>query len=191
MGYALAEAAKKEGAAVVLISGPVNLTAPSGLKLVRVESAEDMYQEVMRYVDKADVIIKTAAVADYRPKMTYDHKMKKQAGDAVLELERTKDILFELGKVKKNHMLVGFAAETDNVEEYAMKKLHAKNTDMIVANNVTTEGAGFGTDTNIVTIYKRVGQKIELPLMSKREVAHRIMEEIAVSLKDLEQNENC
>jgi phosphopantothenoylcysteine decarboxylase / phosphopantothenate---cysteine ligase len=191
MGYALAEAAKKEGAEVVLISGPVNLTAPSGLTLVRVESAEDMYLEVMKYADKADVVIKTAAVADYRPKVTYDHKMKKQAGNSVLELERTKDILFELGKVKKNHVLVGFAAETDNVEEYAMKKLHAKNTDMIVANNVTTEGAGFGTDTNIVTIYKRVGQKIELPLMSKREVAHRIMEEIAVSIKDLDQNENC
>jgi phosphopantothenoylcysteine decarboxylase / phosphopantothenate---cysteine ligase len=191
MGYALAEAAKKEGAEVVLISGPVNLTAPSGLTLVRVESAEDMYLEVMKYADKADVVIKTAAVADYRPKVTYDHKMKKQAGNSVLELERTKDILLELGKVKKNHVLVGFAAETDNVEEYAMKKLHAKNTDMIVANNVTTEGAGFGTDTNIVTIYKRVGQKIELPLMSKLEVAHRIMEEIAVSIKDLEQNENC
>lgn len=190
MGYALAEAAKKEGAKVVLISGPVNLTAPSGLQLVKVESAEDMYLEVFKYADAADVVIKTAAVADYRPKITYDYKMKKQTGNAILELERTKDILLELGKMKKNHVLVGFAAETDNVEEYAKKKLQAKNTDMIVANNVTAEGAGFGSDTNIVTIYKRVGPKIELPLLSKREVAQRIIDEIAVSLKDLEPNED-
>jgi phosphopantothenoylcysteine decarboxylase / phosphopantothenate---cysteine ligase len=191
MGYALAEVAKKEGAKVVLISGPVNLSAPSGMEIIRVESAEDMYQAVIKYADSADVVIKTAAVADYRPKITYNHKMKKQDGNTVLELERTKDILLELGKRKKKHVLVGFAAETDNVEEYAMKKLHAKNTDMIVANNVTTEGAGFGTDTNIVTIYKRGGQKVDLPLMSKWEVAHRIIEEIAISLKDLEHNENC
>lgn len=185
MGYALAEAAKNNGANVVLVSGPVNLSAPSGVELVHVESAEEMYQAVMKYFNTADVVIKTAAVADYRPKTSYDHKMKKQPGNKVIELERTKDILSELGTLKEHQVLVGFAAETDNVEEYALKKLHAKNADIIVANNVKTEGAGFGTDTNIVTLFKREGDKIALPMMSKREVAERIMEEISALIKGL------
>jgi phosphopantothenoylcysteine decarboxylase/phosphopantothenate--cysteine ligase len=136
-------------------------------------------------------VIKTAAVADYRPKTAYDHKVKKQSGDTFIELERTKDILLELGARKGKQILVGFAAETDNVEEYAKKKLLAKNADMIVANNVKTEGAGFGTDTNIVTIYKRNGEAVPLPLMSKHQVADKILHEISVLLKDLEKNENC
>jgi phosphopantothenoylcysteine decarboxylase / phosphopantothenate---cysteine ligase len=185
MGYSLAEEAKKEGARVVLVSGPVNLTPPLGVELVRSESAEDMYHAVMEHFDSADIVIKTAAVADYRPKVSFDHKMKKQPGDKVIELERTKDILLELGTKKKNQILIGFAAETENVEEYATKKLNAKNADMIVANNVKSEGAGFGSDTNIVTIFKRDGSKIELPLMSKTEVAQKIIEEIAAFPKDL------
>jgi phosphopantothenoylcysteine decarboxylase / phosphopantothenate---cysteine ligase len=185
MGYSLAEEAKKEGARVVLVSGPVNLTPPLGVELVRSESAEDMYHAVMEHFDSADIVIKTAAVADYRPKVSFDHKMKKQPGDKVIELERTKDILLELGTKKKNQILVGFAAETENVDEYATKKLNAKNADMIVANNVKSEGAGFGSDTNIVTIFKRDGSKIELPLMSKTEVAQKIIEEIAAFPKDL------
>ncbi|MFB5194121.1 bifunctional phosphopantothenoylcysteine decarboxylase/phosphopantothenate--cysteine ligase CoaBC [Neobacillus sp. KR4-4] len=188
MGYALAEEAKRQGAHVVLVSGPVNLTASLGIEVVKVESAEEMYKAVLESYSKADVVIKTAAVADYRPKITYDHKVKKQAGDSSIELERTKDILMELGKRKRNQVLVGFAAETDNVEEYARKKLTAKNADIIVANNVKAEGAGFGTDTNIVTLYKRSGNVIELPLMSKSNVAKMIIEEITSLLKDMDEN---
>jgi phosphopantothenoylcysteine decarboxylase/phosphopantothenate--cysteine ligase len=191
MGYALAEAAKNEGAKVLLISGPVHLSPPPGIDLVKVESADDMYQAVMNNYEAADIIIKTAAVADYTPKVSYDHKMKKQPGDKVIELARTKDILSELGTLKSNKILVGFAAETENVEEYALKKLKAKNADMIVANNVKSEGAGFGMDTNIVTLFMRNGSKIELPLMSKLDVAYRIIEAITVLPKDLEPNESC
>ncbi|MEH7373642.1 bifunctional phosphopantothenoylcysteine decarboxylase/phosphopantothenate--cysteine ligase CoaBC [Neobacillus drentensis] len=190
MGYALAVEAKKQGAHVVLVSGPVGLPAPLGMQVVKVESAEEMYNAVLKYYDSADVVIKTAAVADYRPKTAYDHKVKKQAGDSSIELERTKDILLELGKRKRNQVLVGFAAETENVEEYARKKLKAKNADMIVANNVKAEGAGFGTDTNIVTLFKRSGSNIDLPIMSKSDVAKRIIEEITSLLKDMDENGN-
>ena len=183
MGFALANEALKAGARVILVSGPVQLEAPQGVILVKVESAEDMYNAVLSHFDEADVVIKTAAVADYRPKNTFEYKVKKAAGDTLIELERTKDILFELGERKKHQILVGFAAETNNVEEYAQKKLHQKNADMIVANNVKTEGAGFGTDTNIVTLFKRDGAVDELPIMSKQAVAERIIEEIAVLLK--------
>jgi phosphopantothenoylcysteine decarboxylase/phosphopantothenate--cysteine ligase len=183
MGFALANEAIKAGARVILVSGPVQLDAPKGVTLVKVESAEDMYKAVLSHFDEADVVIKTAAVADYRPKNTFEYKVKKAAGDTSIELERTKDILFELGERKTHQILVGFAAETNNVEEYAQKKLHKKNADMIVANNVKTEGAGFGTDTNIVTLFKRDGAALELPLMSKQAVAERIIEEIAVLLK--------
>jgi phosphopantothenoylcysteine decarboxylase/phosphopantothenate--cysteine ligase len=190
MGYALAEEAKRQGAHVVLVSGPVNLSASLGIEVVKVESAEEMYKAVLEYYSKADVVIKTAAVADYRPKITYEQKVKKQAGDSRIELERTKDILMELGKRKRNQVLVGFAAETDNVEEYARKKLTTKNADIIVANNVKAEGAGFGTDTNIVTLYKRSGNAIDLPLMSKSNVAKMIIEEITSLLKDMDENGN-
>ncbi|MBT2725973.1 bifunctional phosphopantothenoylcysteine decarboxylase/phosphopantothenate--cysteine ligase CoaBC [Bacillus sp. ISL-75] len=190
MGYALAVEAKKQGAHVVLVSGPVGLPAPLGMEVVKVESAEEMYNAVLKYYDSADVVIKTAAVADYRPKIAYEHKVKKQAGDSSIELERTKDILLELGKRKKNQVLVGFAAETENVEEYARKKLNAKNADMIVANNVKAEGAGFGTDTNIVTLFKRSGSNIDLPIMSKSDVAKRIIKEITSLLKDMDENGN-
>jgi phosphopantothenoylcysteine decarboxylase / phosphopantothenate---cysteine ligase len=190
MGYALAEEAEKQGAEVILVSGPVQLAAPSGVELVKVESADEMYDAVLGYFERADVVIKTAAVADYRPKITYDHKVKKQSGDSSIELERTKDILLELGKRKKNQVLIGFAAETENVEEYARKKLSSKNADMIVANNVKTEGAGFGTDTNIVTLFKKSGSVTEVPLMSKSAVAKKIIEEVTSLLKDMENNGN-
>ncbi|MCM3767977.1 bifunctional phosphopantothenoylcysteine decarboxylase/phosphopantothenate--cysteine ligase CoaBC [Neobacillus niacini] len=185
MGYALAEEAKKQGARVILVSGPVSLQVPAGVELVKVESAEEMYQAVLEHFSEADVVIKTAAVADYRPKMVHDHKVKKQTGDAILELERTKDILFELGKRKEHQLLIGFAAETNDVDDYARKKLSAKNADMIVANNVKADGAGFGTDTNIVTMFKRNGSSVVLPLMSKAAVAGKIIEEIEALLKDM------
>jgi phosphopantothenoylcysteine decarboxylase/phosphopantothenate--cysteine ligase len=124
-------------------------------------------------------------VADYRPKIAYDHKIKKKPGESVVELERTKDILYELGLKKKNQLLIGFAAETDNIDQYANEKLIAKNADMIVANNVKAEGAGFGTDTNIVTLIKRDGSAIRLPKMTKQAVAETIIEEIALLFKDL------
>lgn len=184
MGYAIAEEAAKLGADVVLVSGPVNLAPPHNVQFVGVESAEDMYNAVMNHFSDADVVIKTAAVADYRPKVQYDFKMKKQPGSQTLELERTKDILFELGKRKKNQILIGFAAETNDVEDYAKGKLARKNADMIVANNVTIEGAGFGTDTNIVTLYKKNGETIPLPLQSKNEVAKKLLAEITKLLKE-------
>ncbi|AZU61469.1 bifunctional phosphopantothenoylcysteine decarboxylase/phosphopantothenate--cysteine ligase CoaBC [Neobacillus mesonae] len=190
MGYAIAEEAKKQGARVVLVSGPVHLESPKGIEVIKVESAEEMYNTVLEFFDLADLVIKTAAVADYRPKQAYDHKVKKQAGDSILELERTKDILLELGKRKKNQVLIGFAAETNNVAEYAQKKLEKKNADMIVANNVKAEGAGFGTDTNIVTLFKRDGTALELPIMSKAAVAERIMIEATSLLKEMGRNEN-
>jgi phosphopantothenoylcysteine decarboxylase / phosphopantothenate---cysteine ligase len=183
MGYAIAAEAKRLGAKVWLVSGPVTLAPPAGVETIKVESAEEMYRAVLEKFEDADVVIKTAAVADYRPKTTYDSKMKKQEGGQSLELERTKDILFELGQKKKQQLLIGFAAETDHVEEYARKKLIKKNADMIVANNVKQEGAGFGTDTNIVTIFKKDGSQVNLPLMRKTEVATHLLTEVANQLK--------
>ncbi|MBT2683086.1 bifunctional phosphopantothenoylcysteine decarboxylase/phosphopantothenate--cysteine ligase CoaBC [Bacillus sp. ISL-37] len=183
MGYAIAGEAVKMGARVILVSGPVNLEPPSGAELIKVESAEDMYQAALAHFDEADVMIGTAAVADYRPKYVYEEKMKKKEGDQALELERTKDILFELGQRKKDQVIVGFAAETNNVENHAKGKLARKNADMIVANNVKQEGAGFGADTNIVTIYKKDGANIELPLMPKADVARNILTEVVQLLK--------
>ncbi|WP_108669750.1 bifunctional phosphopantothenoylcysteine decarboxylase/phosphopantothenate--cysteine ligase CoaBC [Peribacillus acanthi] len=175
MGYAIAESAKNLGAEVTLVTGPVTITPPFGVKVVRVESAQEMYEAVTARAMEQDIIVKTAAVSDYRPKHVQAQKMKKKDGDELIELERTKDILLELGKVKQNQLLIGFAAETENVDEYALGKLERKNADMIVANNVTVEGAGFGTDTNIVTIYTRNGRKIELPQQSKVEIAEKIL----------------
>ncbi|GAE43584.1 phosphopantothenoylcysteine decarboxylase [Mesobacillus boroniphilus JCM 21738] len=171
------------GARVILVSGPVNLEPPNGAELFKVESAEDMYQAALAHFDEADVLIGTAAVADYRPKYIYEEKMKKKEGDQALELERTKDILFELGQRKKDQVIVGFAAETNDVENYAKGKLARKNADMIVANNVKQEGAGFGTDTNIVTIFKKDDTNIALPLMLKADVARHILTEVLQLLK--------
>lgn len=183
MGYAIAAEAVKMGARVILVTGPVQLEAPKGLELISVESAEEMYEAAMERFEQADVIIGTAAVADYRPKYVYEEKMKKKDGDNVLELERTKDILFELGKRKTNQVVVGFAAETTNVEEHAKGKLVRKNADMIVANDVKQDGAGFGTDTNIVTIFKKDGSDVKLPLMAKSEVARNLLSEVVKLLK--------
>jgi phosphopantothenoylcysteine decarboxylase / phosphopantothenate---cysteine ligase len=184
MGYAIAEEAAKMGAEVCLISGPVNLQPPKGVQYVPVESAENMFNAVIDRFKAVDVVVKTAAVADYRPKTVSHQKIKKQSGNQSLELERTKDILLELGKRKEKQLLIGFAAETNNVEDYAKTKLQNKNADMIVANNVLTEGAGFGTDTNIVTVYKRNGEQIALPLLTKNEVAKKILWEIANMIKE-------
>ncbi|MFE7080007.1 bifunctional phosphopantothenoylcysteine decarboxylase/phosphopantothenate--cysteine ligase CoaBC [Priestia megaterium] len=185
MGYALAEQAAKLGASVTLVTGPTNLEYPKGVQVVQIESAQQMLEAVMQRYHEADVVIKSAAVADYRPKHVFDQKMKKQPGEAVLELERTTDILRTLGERKEHQLLVGFAAETEQVDEYAQKKLASKNLDMIVANNVMTEGAGFGTDTNIVTLYKRSGESKELPILSKHDVATEVLKEVKEMLEGL------
>ncbi|WP_338452003.1 bifunctional phosphopantothenoylcysteine decarboxylase/phosphopantothenate--cysteine ligase CoaBC [Niallia oryzisoli] len=184
MGYAIAQEAAKAGADVILISGPVSLAKPDGVQVIMVESAQEMYEAVISQFDDSDVVIKSAAVADYRPKHYADHKIKKQPGEQVIELERTKDILMELGQRKDKQVLIGFAAETENVGEYAQKKLMSKNADMIVANNVTESGAGFGTDTNIVTFYRNNGIAKEFPILSKKEVASKILDEVCLLLKE-------
>lgn len=189
MGYSIAEEAASHGANVILISGPVSIDPPENVKVIGIESAQEMYEQVFAEYGDADMVIMTAAVSDYRPKHVYDEKMKKQDDDKVIELERTKDILFELGQRKEHQVLIGFAAETVDVERYAKGKLVKKNADMIVANNVKAEGAGFGTDTNIVTIYKRDGSYVELPIMSKKEVAKRILEEAAPFFKETNKND--
>ncbi|MDE5413021.1 bifunctional phosphopantothenoylcysteine decarboxylase/phosphopantothenate--cysteine ligase CoaBC [Alkalihalobacterium chitinilyticum] len=178
MGYQIAEAAAGLGAEVTLISGPTQLATPKGVTRINVDSAQDMYEAVMEHFASTDVVVKTAAVADYRPKVVHAEKMKKKPGDAVIELERTTDILATLGELKKHQTLVGFAAETEKVEEYAKGKLERKNLDLIVANNITEAGAGFKGDTNKVTIYKKNGETIELPIMTKRDVAEQLLAEI-------------
>lgn len=178
MGYSMAEAARDLGAEVVLVSGPTNLAEPTGMKVVQVESAQNMYEAIMAEYDSAHIVIKTAAVADYRPKNTHGQKMKKQPGDAVLELERTIDILATLGAQKKHQLLIGFAAETNDVENYGIEKLHKKNADYIVANDVTEEGSGFGTDTNSVILISKSGNE-KFKQLPKKELAVQLLQTIA------------
>ncbi|AIK39672.1 bifunctional phosphopantothenoylcysteine decarboxylase/phosphopantothenate--cysteine ligase CoaBC [Bacillus pseudomycoides] len=184
MGYALAEVAANLGADVILVSGPTAIAPPVNVTTVQVESAQDMLEAVMQHYGSMDVVIKTAAVADYRPKIVHNQKMKKKSGDAVIELERTIDILKTLGEKKEHQLLIGFAAETTNIEEYATKKLREKNANMIVANDVKAQGAGFGTDTNIVTMYRKDGEVIRLPLLTKKEVAREILMQIKAMLEE-------
>ncbi|MGE7621886.1 bifunctional phosphopantothenoylcysteine decarboxylase/phosphopantothenate--cysteine ligase CoaBC [Viridibacillus sp. NPDC096237] len=155
MGYAMAAAAHELGAETVLVSGVVAIEPPAGVRVVHVESAEDMLRAMLVEYDDANIVVKTAAVADYRPKTAHMQKMKKQPGNATIDLERTTDILLTLGEHKKDQLLIGFAAETNDVLKYAKGKLEKKNANYIVANDVTQDGAGFGTDTNTVTL---VGQ---------------------------------
>ena len=179
MGYEMAREAKRRGADVTLVSGRVNLKAPYGVNLINIESAQDMYEEVMKRAGESDIIIKSAAVADYTPKNKSDIKIKKQSGDMKIELERTHDILFEVGQAKTDQqILVGFAAETNDVIENAKYKMQRKNLDFIIANDVKKEGAGFGTDTNIVTIIPRQGEIEPLPVMKKSEVARAVFDRI-------------
>ncbi|MGG3669934.1 bifunctional phosphopantothenoylcysteine decarboxylase/phosphopantothenate--cysteine ligase CoaBC [Bacillus nitratireducens] len=184
MGYAIAEVAASLGADVILVSGPTALNPPLHVTTIQVESAQNMLEAVLQHYQNVDVVIKTAAVADYRPKYVHDNKMKKQNGDAVIELERTVDILRTLGEKKERQLLIGFAAETTNIEEYATRKLREKNANMIVANDVKAQGAGFGADTNIVTMYRKDGEIIELPLLTKKEVAREILKQIEMMLED-------
>lgn len=184
MGYSIAAQAIKRGAEVTLISGPTNLTPPQNLKkLIRIESAEDMYNAVLNNMDENQVIIKSAAVADYKPKNYSDKKIKKTDDDLSIELDRNKDIAYEIGKIKKDKILVGFAAETNDLTENAKGKVQKKNLDFIVANDLTKEGAGFGVDTNIVKIIDKEGHITEYPKMTKDEVANVILDKVNELIK--------
>lgn len=181
MGYAVAKAAKLRGADVVLVSGTKDLEPPSGVEVIQIDSADEMFEAVMKHVD-ADVIVKSAAVADYRPASPSDIKIKKMPGDMALSLTRNKDILFEIGQVKDKQFLVGFAAETNDVIDNAKKKMEKKNLDLIVANDITAPGAGFNSNTNVVTIIHKNGEEKALDMMTKDEVASEILDAIIADL---------
>ena len=181
MGVEIAKMAAYRGAKVSFIMGPSNVFVPDFINRIDIKSAEDMYEEIMKISDSQDIIIKAAAVADYTPANYSDEKIKKKDGDLSIELSRTKDILKELGERKENNpkkqFICGFSMETENMEENSKNKLAKKNADMIVANNVKVEGAGFGTDTNVVTIFTK-DNEIRLDKLSKLEVAEKIFDEI-------------
>ena len=181
MGVEIAKMAAYRGAKVSLIMGPSNVFVPDFINRIDIKSAEDMYKEIMKISDSQDIIIKAAAVADYTPANYSDEKIKKKDGDLSIELSRTKDILKELGERKENNpkkqFICGFSMETENMEENSKNKLAKKNADMIVPNDVKVEGAGFGTDTNVVTIFTK-DNEIRLDKLSKLEVAEKIFDEI-------------
>jgi phosphopantothenoylcysteine decarboxylase/phosphopantothenate--cysteine ligase len=178
MGYAVAEAAARRGAKVSLVSGPVNLETPAGVERVAVRTAEEMRHSVLDRLPESTIAIFAAAVADYRPAETQTEKMKRNREPLTIRLEPTPDILAEAAQTKGDRLIVGFAAETEHVAENARKKLAAKNADLIVANDVTAEGAGFDHDTNIVTLFSRDGRDLALPKLSKGAVAQRILDEV-------------
>lgn len=177
MGYAVAEAAALRGAEVTLVTAHADIEPPMFVNVVRIETAQEMFDAVTARFEESTIVVKAAAVADYRPKTVADNKIKKSDGEAVIELERTSDILAELGRRKNNQFLCGFSMETENLTENSKSKLIRKNLDMVVANNLKTQGAGFGTDTNVVTLITKNDVR-ELEIMSKQEVAHAIFDEI-------------
>jgi len=179
MGYALARAARANGAEVMLVSGPSALRPPLGVKRVSVESADDMRKACEKYSREADIVIMAAAVSDFRPRAEARSKIKKEKGLARIELEKTPDVIAEMGKRKRpDQILVGFAAETEELVKNAQKKLKEKNLDMIVANDVSKKGAGFDVDTNIATILPKRGRIEYLPKLTKLELSYRIMDSI-------------
>ena len=181
MGVEIAKMAAYRGAKVSLVLGPSNVFVPDFINRIDIKSAEDMYEEIMNISDTQDIIIKAAAVADYTPANYSSEKIKKKEGTPAIELSRTKDILKELGERKNNNpkrqFICGFSMETENMEKNSRKKLVSKNVDMIVANNLKVEGAGFGTDTNVVSIFTK-DQEVILDKLSKLEVAEKIFDEI-------------
>jgi len=185
MGYAMAQMALRRGAKVTLVTGPVALPPPSGLdETVRVQTAKEMYDAMTAAYGKAEIVVKTSAVADYRPKHASDKKLKRrEKAEKSIELEPTADILRELGRRKKGQYLVGFAAETHDLDRYAKAKLAEKNVDAIVANDVTRKDAGFETDTNAVTVYFRSGNVVHLPVDSKAAIASAIWDRVTADLK--------
>lgn len=183
MGYALADVAAKRGAKVSLVSGPSSLPVPDGVEIIRVETALQMKDAVLSQFDDADIIIKAAAVADYRPQVAAEHKIKKSDDTLTIVLEKNPDILLELGRRKSHQLLVGFAAETQDLINNAKEKLAKKNLDMIVANDVTKPGAGFNSDTNIVKVLYRDGRIEELPKMTKTGLAEIILNKISEQIE--------
>ena len=179
MGYEIAAAAKRLGADVILISAKSNLPVQKDLKFVQVETAEEMRAAVLREFETVDAVIMAAAVSDYRVRNVSAQKIKKSADTLTIELVKNPDILKELGQLKKSQVLIGFAAETENLIEYAHKKLEEKNLEMIVANDVTAEGAGFGVNTNIATLIYRDGNVENFPKMTKAELAEKIVVRVA------------
>jgi phosphopantothenoylcysteine decarboxylase/phosphopantothenate--cysteine ligase len=184
MGYAIADAALNRGARVILITGPTSLTPPAKAEVIKIETAIQMRDSVLAHFDEADIVIMAAAVSDYKPINASQQKIKKDQGPFTLNLELNPDILAELGRLKrKNQIIVGFSMETENLIENSKKKLSQKNADLIVANDISKEGAGFGSDTNIVTIIGPFGIIKELPKMSKYDVANVILDTV-ISLKN-------
>jgi phosphopantothenoylcysteine decarboxylase/phosphopantothenate--cysteine ligase len=184
MGYALAQAARHRGAKVILVSGPTCLEAPPGLELVRVVSARQMYEAVMTRAEGCSVVIKAAAVADYRPLLRNGDKLKKKDDNLTLELAKNPDILSQLGQLNPRPLLVGFAAETTDLQNNAAAKLAAKNLDMIVANDVSQEGAGFNVATNIARLLYRDGRIEPLELMTKTRLAELILDRVRELLQN-------
>jgi phosphopantothenoylcysteine decarboxylase/phosphopantothenate--cysteine ligase len=179
MGFALARIAHARGARVILITGPTYLPAPKGITTISIESAEEMKKEVFKYFLEADIVISAAAVADFRPREVFDGKLKKENSEKpLIELERTPDILYELGKKKGNKILVGFAAEIENMEANALKKLKEKKLDLIIANDISAKEAGFGSDKNRARLINSKGTTRELSLMPKIYMAEKILDEI-------------
>ncbi len=178
MGYAMAEASWLRGASATLISGHSELSEPYGVKTIKVENAYDMYMEAHNNFNENNIIIKCAAVSDFTPKTNSNNKIKRNGTGMNLKLEKTDDILQSLGNIKTNEILVGFAAETDNLIQNSIKKLKNKNLDLIVSNDINKEGAGFGTDTNIAYLIDKNENVEELPIMSKKELAHKILDKI-------------
>ena len=178
MGFAVAKAAEYRGAKVTLITGPTNLLDPNNVAVIRVNTAKEMALAVFDNFEDYDIIIKTAAVSDYRPKDYAEQKLKKEKDELILPLERTQDILKEIGRSKKEQVLVGFAAETEHIERYAEQKLAEKNLDIIVGNIVGHPDSGFGADTNMVTLFYKGGTKENLPKMPKDDVANLLLDRI-------------
>jgi phosphopantothenoylcysteine decarboxylase/phosphopantothenate--cysteine ligase len=190
MGFAIAEAARDQGADVTLVCGKTEAAVPGGVHVVKVDSAEQMFDEVMARLPQTDIVVKAAAVADYRPKHREEHKIKKTSEIMTLELVRNPDILQAIGEWKAGNegmsklFVIGFAAETKDVERHALDKLNRKKCDLIVANNVAEAGAGFGTETNIVSVYSPDGLVEHIPQMAKRAVAERLWDLAATKMKD-------
>ena len=181
MGYSIAKEAVSRGAEVVLISGHTSITPPKEVELVKVKTTEDMLKAVAKHFDSCDVLIKSAAPVDYKPETVSPTKIKKKENEEdelIIKYVKNPDIAAYFGKQKKHQVMVGFAAETNDLDRYALEKLKKKNFDFIVANDVTKEGAGFDVDTNIVTIIDNEGIKTNYPMMNKREVARVIVDKV-------------
>lgn len=182
MGFAVARAAEHRGAIVTLVTGPTALLDPNNIKVIRVDTAQEMAGAVFEHTKFSDIIIKAAAVSDYRPSEHSDQKIKKETEQLVLTLDRTQDILKEIGRNKNGKILVGFAAETERLEQYAPQKLAEKNLDIIVGNVVGYPGSGFNADTNMVTLFYKDGTKEKLPEMTKNDVANLLLDRVVKML---------